>query len=180
MQKVGSVTETADQNAEFTNGNVAQGVPPTILESAIFNTWQREMCNVVEGSGIPLDPADDGQLLKAIKKTNKDQAPAVLSTSGYQKLPSGLIIQWGVLSKNPAGETSVEITGEYPMKFPNNCFQVISCLQDLAGSSGSRTDGVSLFSNEQFGEALLTGPKISVYGVNLGSLLSVRYFAIGM
>lgn len=69
MQKVGSVTETADQNAEFTNGNVAQGVPPTILESAIFNTWQREMCNVVEGSGIALDPTDDGQLLKAIIKS---------------------------------------------------------------------------------------------------------------
>lgn len=94
MQKVGSVTETADQNSEFTNGNVAQGVQPTILESAIFNTWQREMCNVVEGSGISLDPKDDGQVLKAIKKTNKDQAPAALSGNGYQKLPSGLIIQW--------------------------------------------------------------------------------------
>ncbi|MCO7512408.1 hypothetical protein NJH77_24475 [Serratia fonticola] len=180
MQKVGSVTETADQNSEFTNGNVAQGVQPTILESAIFNTWQREMCNVVEGSGISLDPKDDGQVLKAIKKTNKDQAPASLSTSGYQKLPSGLIIQWGVLSVNPEGATSVEIMGEYPMKFPNDCFQVIPCLQDLAGSTGSRTDGVSLFSNKQFGQQLLIGPKISVYGLNLGSSLSVRYLAIGM
>ncbi|MGO4743091.1 gp53-like domain-containing protein [Serratia quinivorans] len=95
MQKVGSVTETADQNSEFTNGNVAQGVPPTILEAAIFNTWQREMCNVVEGSGIALEPTDDGQLLKAIKKTNKDQTPALLAANGHQELPSGLIIQWG-------------------------------------------------------------------------------------
>lgn len=68
MQKVGSVTETADQNGEFTNGNVAQGVPPTILESAIFNTWQREMINIVESAGIDLDPQDDGQLLKAMQK----------------------------------------------------------------------------------------------------------------
>jgi hypothetical protein len=68
MQKVGSVTETADQNAEFTNGNVAQGVPPTILESTIFNTWQREMVNIVESAGIDLNPQDDGQILKAIKQ----------------------------------------------------------------------------------------------------------------
>ncbi|CAI1503119.1 Uncharacterised protein [Serratia grimesii] len=68
MQKVGSVTETADQNAEFTNGNIAQGVPPTILEAAIFNTWQREMVNIVESAGIALDPQDDGQILKAIQQ----------------------------------------------------------------------------------------------------------------
>ncbi|SMB46910.1 Phage protein [Serratia proteamaculans] len=68
MQKVGSVTETADQNAEFTNGNVAQGVPPTILEAAIFNTWQREMVNIVESAEITLNPQDDGQILKAIQK----------------------------------------------------------------------------------------------------------------
>ncbi|UTL84022.1 gp53-like domain-containing protein [Serratia marcescens] len=121
MQKVGSVTETADQNAEFTNGNVAQGVPPTILESAIFNTWQREMCNVVVGSGLSLDPADDGQLLKAIKKTNKDQSPASLSTFGYQKLPSGLIIQWGGDIADADGSKRVN----YPIPFTTTVFQVI-------------------------------------------------------
>ncbi|MBH2890595.1 hypothetical protein I5Q39_02480 [Serratia marcescens] len=121
MQKVGSVTETADQNAEFTNGNVAQGVPPTILESAIFNTWQREMCNVVVGSGIPLDPADDGQILKAIKKTNKDQAPAELSENGCQKLPSGLIIQWGSGIADYDGRKRVN----YPTPFLTSVYQVI-------------------------------------------------------
>ncbi|MBP0996643.1 phage tail protein [Serratia fonticola] len=69
MQKVGSVTETADSNGEFTNGNVAQGVPPTILLAEIFNTWQRELVNIVEGSGMELDPNDFGQLLKAINRS---------------------------------------------------------------------------------------------------------------
>ncbi|OKP27670.1 hypothetical protein [Serratia fonticola] len=69
MQKVGSVTDTADQNGEFTNGNVAQGVVPTVLLAEIFNTWQRELVNVVEGSGMTLDPNDYGQILKAINKS---------------------------------------------------------------------------------------------------------------
>ncbi|MFV8860775.1 glycine-rich domain-containing protein, partial [Serratia fonticola] len=69
MQKVGSTTDTADANGEWTNGNVAQGVSPTIINAAILNTHQRELVNIVESAGIPLDPNDDGQVLKAINKS---------------------------------------------------------------------------------------------------------------
>ncbi|WP_051916880.1 MULTISPECIES: hypothetical protein [unclassified Serratia (in: enterobacteria)] len=68
MQRIGNVTETADLNGEFTDGRVAQGVPPTILPAAIFNTWQRELVNIVEGAGMVLDPQNDGQVLEAINK----------------------------------------------------------------------------------------------------------------
>lgn len=82
MQKIGSVTDTADQNGEFTNGNVAQGVTPTVLLAEIFNTWQRELVNVVEGSGMALDPSDFGQILKAI---NKSVGPGrLLSTQSFR------------------------------------------------------------------------------------------------
>ncbi|WP_447877506.1 glycine-rich domain-containing protein [Serratia fonticola] len=69
MQKVGNTTDTADANGEWTNGNVAQGVPPTIINATILNTWQRELIGVVEGAGISLDPTDDNQVVKAINKT---------------------------------------------------------------------------------------------------------------
>lgn len=69
MRKVGSTTDTADVNGEYTNGNVANGISPTIINAEMLNTFQRELVNVVEGSGLTLDPNDDGQLLKAIKKT---------------------------------------------------------------------------------------------------------------
>ncbi|HHS9742996.1 TPA: phage tail protein [Raoultella ornithinolytica] len=69
MKKVGSTTDTADANGEYTNGNVANGVSPTIINAEMLNTFQRELVNAVEGSGIALNPNDDGQLLKAIKKT---------------------------------------------------------------------------------------------------------------
>ncbi|MEG2431192.1 MAG: hypothetical protein RSB25_06020 [Acinetobacter sp.] len=67
MQKVGDVTDTATANGEFTDGSVASGISPTLLLAAIFNTWQRELCNVVTGSGAELDPANDGQVLEAIQ-----------------------------------------------------------------------------------------------------------------
>ncbi|MEH8335862.1 phage tail protein [Klebsiella pneumoniae] len=69
MRKVGSTTDTADANGEYTNGNVANGISPTIINAEMLNTFQRELVNAVEGSGLTLDPNDDGQLFKAIKKT---------------------------------------------------------------------------------------------------------------
>ncbi|WP_199639622.1 glycine-rich domain-containing protein [Serratia sp. PAMC26656] len=68
MQKVGSTTDTADINGEWTNGNVAQGEPPTILNAEILNTYQRELVNIVVSAGYDLDPNDDSQVLKALNK----------------------------------------------------------------------------------------------------------------
>lgn len=67
MQKIGSITSTADANGEWTNGNVAAGTPPTILDADWLNTVQREIANVVTNAGLYLDPANDAQLLAAIK-----------------------------------------------------------------------------------------------------------------
>lgn len=68
MRKVGSTTDTADANGEYTNGNVANGISPTIINAEMLNTFQRELVNVVEGAGMELDPADDNQVAKAIEK----------------------------------------------------------------------------------------------------------------
>lgn len=67
MQKIGNITNTADVNGEWTNGNVAAGTPPTILDAAWLNTVQRELSGVVTGSGLTLDPANDGQVLAGLK-----------------------------------------------------------------------------------------------------------------
>jgi hypothetical protein len=67
MQKIGNITTTADANGEWTNGNVAAGTPPTIIDAAWLNTIQREIANVVTNAGLTLDPANDAQLLAALK-----------------------------------------------------------------------------------------------------------------
>ncbi|WP_042819731.1 gp53-like domain-containing protein [Yersinia wautersii] len=69
MQKIGDIPNTrADSNGEFTDGNVAGGVPPTILPAEWFNTIQRELVTVVQDGGLTLDPNDDTQVLAALKK----------------------------------------------------------------------------------------------------------------
>ncbi|EKZ5664205.1 tail fiber protein [Klebsiella aerogenes] len=76
MRKVGSTTDTADSNGEWTNGNVANGIPPTIINAEMLNTFQRELVAVVEGAGMELDPGDDGQVIKAIANIVNISVPA--------------------------------------------------------------------------------------------------------
>ncbi|PBI78641.1 hypothetical protein A9993_02410 [Rahnella victoriana] len=78
MQKIGNVTSTADANGEWTNGNVAAGTPPTILDAAWLNTVQRELANVVTGGGLALDPTNDAQVLAALKALIKGGVTGVV------------------------------------------------------------------------------------------------------
>ncbi len=67
MQKISSITDSADSDNEFTDGSVASGIQSTILPAAWFNTIQRELVKVVEGSGAELNPQDYTQVYTAIK-----------------------------------------------------------------------------------------------------------------
>jgi hypothetical protein len=62
---------------------------------------------------------------------------ASLASSGYQKLPSGLIIQWGIVAY-PLGHTSVTVT--YPITFPSSAFRTVISQSDgaavIMGMSG--------------------------------------------
>ena len=67
MQKISAFTDTADSSGEFTNGSVANGVSPTLLESGWHNCVQREIVNAIEGANIELSSNSDAQLLAAIR-----------------------------------------------------------------------------------------------------------------
>lgn len=66
MQKIGDITDTATPEGEFTDGNVAGGVRPTLLESRWHNTIQRELCNLVIKNGGELDPGNDQQIYEIL------------------------------------------------------------------------------------------------------------------
>lgn len=85
MKKIGDITATADQNGEFTNGNVAAGVPPTLLESGWFNSVQREIINVLVAAGVPQNKDKDDQLSEAIKNLAKAAAPDVSDATTDKK-----------------------------------------------------------------------------------------------
>ncbi|MCG9527869.1 phage tail protein [Providencia rettgeri] len=79
MKKIGDITNTADKNGEFTDGNVAAGTPPTQLMGAWFNSVQREILNVLAKAGIPQSATKEDQLAEAITK--------LVADAGY--LPTG-------------------------------------------------------------------------------------------
>lgn len=68
MKKIGDITNTADKNGEFTDGNVAAGTPPTQLMGAWFNSVQREILNVLAKAGVPQSATKEDQLAEAITK----------------------------------------------------------------------------------------------------------------
>ncbi len=69
MQKIGDIPNTrADINGEFTDGNVAGGVPPTILPAEWFNTLQRELMSVLSAADIEADSDQFNQVAAAISK----------------------------------------------------------------------------------------------------------------
>ncbi|MDC9598716.1 hypothetical protein PSI14_18220, partial [Xenorhabdus sp. XENO-2] len=75
MLKIGDITNTADGNGEFTNGNVAAGVAPTILDAAWFNSVQRELINALAAAEIKPSQSDDAQLTEAIRKMIQKSVP---------------------------------------------------------------------------------------------------------
>lgn len=91
-----------------------------------------------------------------------------LATSGWQKLPSGLIIQWGVAGG--VGDDA-QITTTFPLTFPTNCFVVLS------------TSGASSLGRSSFAEIhTISWTTSSVVFENLGNAgitTNPRWIAIG-
>lgn len=82
MKKIGDVTNTADKNGEFTNGNISTGTPPTILEGAWLTAIQREILNVLVKAGVVQDPNKDNQLVLSIEKIAKSSVPKLVQETG--------------------------------------------------------------------------------------------------
>ncbi|KVT76488.1 hypothetical protein WK56_03875 [Burkholderia ubonensis] len=61
-----------------------------------------------------------------------------LTSSGYQKLPSGLIIQWGSVPNIPAGGSA---TVNYPIAFPNSLLS-ISAIAGATSTGSSAINGL--------------------------------------
>lgn len=83
------------------------------------------------GSALAASPAT-GDRSTAIATMQKflDEFGVSKTSNGYQKLPSGLIIQWGNASWSTSG-TAVS----FPMAFPTGCLAVVV---GMAGSVGGQ------------------------------------------
>lgn len=70
MHRIDSATASPDENGTgksgWTEGNPLTATPPTGGASAWFNSVQEELAGVIEGAGVALAKADNGQLDEAI------------------------------------------------------------------------------------------------------------------
>lgn len=101
----------------FALPNPGGGVPATVPGYEWFNSVQEEICAVIAAAGITLDIANTGQLLAALPgalAASSAMARSLVQT-GYQKLPGGLILQWGYFT-----ETGTPLaTGSYLTRTQN-------------------------------------------------------------
>ena len=58
-----------------------------------------------------------------------DEFIASLAANGYQKLPSGLIIQWGVTSSIGADDGTTTL---FSVAFPNACMAAVACMKNAS------------------------------------------------
>ncbi|MEB2845939.1 gp53-like domain-containing protein [Endobacterium cereale] len=93
-------------------------------------------------------------------------AQQALGFSGYQKLPSGLIIQWGSAVVTTSGELA---TINFPLAFPNNAFAVVPNNGDGSVATASVLSVFGVPSKNSF----------IIRSSNYSGGLRVNYFAVG-
>jgi len=105
------------------------------------------LTNAASASNFTLTlPAATGSLLTADSFTGSN---ASLSANGYQKLPSGVIIQWGVTSSLGVN-SSGSIT--FPIAFPTACYSVTTA--SAAGANSLQVMNVPSLSTSSFSYGL--------------------------
>ena len=117
MKKIGDITNTADKNGEFTDGNVAAGTPPTQLMAAWFNSVQREILNVLEQAGIPQSKTKENQLAEAVIELIKiaDYATNQDLDKKFDKI--GGVLNGGIQATGIIQTTSGQVTAYIPSGF---------------------------------------------------------------
>ncbi|HHF9101406.1 TPA: hypothetical protein ACPT0K_000966 [Escherichia coli] len=104
---------------------------------------------------------------------------SILSTSGYQRLPGGIIIQWG-LAPAPVGVASQK---SYPITFPNAVWHVFMCHNVPNDPSGLGLSGASVAPGNSVFDYMIQAIKVSgttVTATPAGTTnMGMHFFAIG-
>lgn len=124
-----------------TAGDPQAAVPATKPGPYWFYQLGEELRAVLAAAGITPDKANLTQLLTALRSAGVFTTPSIgdrttkaatmacfsqefgssIAANGYQKLPSGLIIQWGSSFINVNYGTPIN----FPVAFPNGCLAIV-------------------------------------------------------
>lgn len=166
---VKGVVELATDAETQTGTDTTRAITPANLTSRTATdtrTGLVEKATAGEAQAFTSDKYIDGALLAlAFKGANQSLAP-----SGYQKLPGGLIVQWGVINAiSGVGDSANVVT--LPIAYPNSIFQVYASANDLNIAEG---DGVAV------GARKITASLTTINVINTGSSTEpVSWLTIG-
>lgn len=165
----------------FTRGNPQTGTPATDLDDDYFDMLQEELAGIVEAAGIALDKTKRNQLRTALPVflgikaaalrdvgESANQIPdmssfvASFGTKGYQKLPGGLIIQWG---QNPLPAPGAANSVTFPIAFPSSAYAVLITTDATGGATtGIAPNSTSVVSKTGFQWVRFAGADYTSYG----------------
>ena len=143
--KLGSVasgrpTGAASSDSRWVEFDASKAVP-TATDNRPLNVTG---CWVIRLFGAVVNPgaADAAQLATEVSKLGADKVPFTaflganqsMATSGYQKLPGGLILQWYRVSMASGGAAQ---TFSHPIAFPNFVFVATNAQSAVAASTGA-------------------------------------------
>ncbi|MDD8869668.1 phage tail protein, partial [Escherichia coli] len=118
-----------DPNFATTMLNALAGKQP--LDNTLTNLSGKDVAGLLTYLGL-------GEAAKRNVGTGANQIPDMgsfmlsASVPGYQKLPSGLIIQWGPID---VPLTSQDTVTYFPIAFPNRCLRVFATQDYTPGSA---------------------------------------------
>lgn len=145
----------------FSGGNPSGGVSATFMSPEWCDDVQQELINVIKAAGIAPAAATRNQLLLALRSAGVFQTPptgdrttkaattamfgtefaASLAVPGYQRLPSGLIIQWGIWSSHATPGNAVAVA--FPLAFPTAIRSLV-----VSASANTTAQHSAWFTNE--------------------------------
>lgn len=144
-------SEPTDANANWKRIITVESLT-TILNGYVKNTGDQDIDGIKNFLKSPIVPtpttgtqaankdyADLKVALESFIGTNQS-----LAGSGYQKLPGGLIVQWGGAVTSSSGN----VTATFPIAFPNSCLKITTS-SDLTGGQGSFS-GYAIVTNTNF------------------------------
>lgn len=103
-----------------------------------------DFCTIVNLSGNVWTVTAGTPMLPSSSKFSNS-----LSSAGWHKLPSGMIVQWGTINSGAAGVVGLT----FPVTFPNGCFTILPVCGLRAGVTS--VDMFGTYSFDQYGAVIL-------------------------
>lgn len=151
MQKIGHSTSTANGAGEFTSGQPGSGIDATMIMAPWLNSVQRELANVAQATGQQLDPADDAQVLKAIKALQEAAStwsklsgkPTTISgfgiTDAYTRMETAVAIEQAVAALVGASPEALDTLNELADALGNDPHFATTVTKALASKAAKAT-----------------------------------------